>query len=104
MPPYPWMLKKAAPLHKLPARLAALRAAGVPYSQTEIDDAESDALAQGRMIAEEIETQGGGAIVPDRQIIALVAYLQRLGTDIKLVDQASATTFEAPTQPTTELP
>jgi cytochrome c oxidase cbb3-type subunit I/II len=41
------------------------------------------ARRQAAAIAAEIEAQGGPAGLGDREIVAMVAYLQRLGTDVK---------------------
>ena len=54
----------------------------VPYSASEIFYAEKSAKEQAALIAEEIEAQGGPKGLSDKQIIALVAYLQRVGVDI----------------------
>ena len=55
---------------------------GVPYSEDEIADAEANARRQGEIIAAEIVSQGGPAATHEKQAIALIAYLQRLGTDL----------------------
>ncbi len=67
----------------LKSKLKALAAIGVPYSDIDIGNAEDHANQQARLIAEEIITQGGPKNLEDKEIIALIAYLQRLGTDIK---------------------
>lgn len=82
MPPYPWMLEKEADLDVLPRKLRALRSLGTPYSDEEIAQATEHAEEQAAQIAREIEQQGGPADLESKQIVALVAYLQRLGTDI----------------------
>jgi hypothetical protein len=41
------------------------------------------ARAQAEEIAAEIEKQGGPAGLADKQITAMVAYMQRLGMDLK---------------------
>ena len=83
MPAYPWMLTRDVDFNDLPPRLLALRRVGVPYSDTEIEQAASLAQAQAEEIAEEIEQQGGPAQLTNKEIVALVAYLQRLGTDLQ---------------------
>ena len=55
---------------------------GVPYGDAVLH-AESMARTQSRQIAAEIAQQGGPKDLDGKKIIALVAYLQRLGTDIK---------------------
>ena len=76
---------------QLPARIRALRKVGVPYPEGLETVAEEQAKAQAagiveRLKADQIETES------DREIIALIAYLQRLGTDIK----AGSTNAPAP--------
>jgi cytochrome c oxidase cbb3-type subunit I/II len=53
----------------------------VPYGDA-VNHAESLAHEQAAVIAKEVVSQGGPAGLETKQIIALVAYLQRLGTDI----------------------
>jgi cytochrome c oxidase cbb3-type subunit I/II len=84
MPRYPWLLTQKLDTNSLPARLAALRKTGVPYpAGFENGEAQKDFWAQtGRVIGNLKQ----GAITnapPDSEIIALIAYLQRLGTDAK---------------------
>ncbi|HXI50614.1 MAG TPA: cytochrome-c oxidase, cbb3-type subunit II, partial [Candidatus Saccharimonadales bacterium] len=84
MPRYPWLLTQKLDTNALPARLAALRKTGVPYpAGFENGEAQKDFWAQtGRVIGNLKQ----GAITnapPDSEIIALIAYLQRLGTDAK---------------------
>jgi len=56
---------------------------GVPYSKSEVFHARTEAEAQAKKIAEEVAVQGGPKNLHDRKIVALVAYLQRLGVDIQ---------------------
>ncbi len=89
MPSYPWLLTQKLETNSLPARLRALRRVGVPYEdgyeQLALQDLERQAL-------EIVEGLKAGMIetTPDREIIALIAYLQRLGTDIKAPVPAGA--------------
>jgi cytochrome c oxidase cbb3-type subunit I/II len=46
------------------------------------------ARAQAQQIAAVITEQGGPAGLEDKQIIAMVAYMQRLGRDIKVTTTA----------------
>ena len=75
-------------------RITALRKVGVPYAQ----GFEQTAIAAARQQAEGIVAslkQGSIEAQPDREVIALIAYLQRLGTDIKAAP-ASAPVEPAP--------
>ena len=82
MPPYAWLLEKEARLDRLPAKLRALQRVGVPYTEDEINRAAEIARAQAAEIAANVEEQGGPANLQDKEIISLVAYLQRLGKDL----------------------
>jgi cbb3-type cytochrome oxidase cytochrome c subunit len=55
---------------------------GVPYG-AELNNAAALAETQAQHIAAELAQQGGPAGLDDREVIALIAYMQRLGTDIK---------------------
>ena len=63
-------------------RVDAMAMLGVPYGDAVLH-AESMARAQARQISSEIVAQGGPDRLEAKKIIALIAYLQRLGTDIK---------------------
>jgi cytochrome c oxidase cbb3-type subunit I/II len=82
MPRYPWLLTQKLETNSLPARIAALRKVGVPYCE----GYEQAALAEMQKQADTLVTSLKTASIKteaDREIIALIAYLQRLGTDIK---------------------
>jgi cytochrome c oxidase cbb3-type subunit I/II len=81
MPAYGWMLEAPLDYSSLQSRIDALLLLGVPYGSL-IDRAEPVAREQALQIASEIVVQGGPAGLEDKQIVALVAYLQRLGTDL----------------------
>lgn len=83
MPSYPWLLTRKLDTNSLPSRLAALRKTGVPYPVGfENGDAQKDLDAQAARIVLNLKV-GSVESAPDKEIIALIAYLQRLGTDIK---------------------
>jgi len=63
---------------------------GVPYGREELDKAADLARAQAQGIARAIVQQGGPAGLENTKVVALIAYLQRLGTDIKRTPAASA--------------
>jgi cytochrome c oxidase cbb3-type subunit I/II len=82
MPAYPWMLTTAIDFNSIEPVMRAHRTLGVPYSDEEIESGEAAAREQAQAIADEIVIQGGPEGLADKQIVALIAYLQRLGTDI----------------------
>lgn len=83
MPTYAHLLREPIDYAALPAHLAAQVTLGVPYAPSEIEQAEQSARQQANLIAADIEAQGGPKALADRKITALIAYLQRLGTDIR---------------------
>ncbi|MEI6197181.1 MAG: cytochrome-c oxidase, cbb3-type subunit I [Verrucomicrobiota bacterium] len=83
MPRYSWLLTQKMETDSLPARLNALRKIGVPYpAGFENGPAQKDLSAQAGKVVANLK-QGSVKADADKEIIALIAYLQRLGTDIK---------------------
>ena len=83
MPRYSWLLSQDLDTNAMPAHLAALRRVGVPYPDGfENGPAQKDLQAQAGKVAAELKKD---QITCDanKEIVALIAYLQRLGTDIK---------------------
>ncbi|UTA67141.1 cytochrome-c oxidase, cbb3-type subunit I [Emticicia sp. 21SJ11W-3] len=82
MPPYPWLLENDYDKEMIPSKIKAMRTLGVPYPEgyenIAVADAEKQAAEIAKRLADaKIKTSG------DKEIVALIAYLQRLGTDIK---------------------
>lgn len=98
MPPYPWLLERQVELADLPRKLSVMQTLGVPYSDDEIASAEELARAQAAEIAADVAEQGGPQGLADKEITALVAYLQRLGTDLNKTPTPTA--GASPTQTT----
>jgi cytochrome c oxidase cbb3-type subunit I/II len=83
MPRYPHLLTDAYDVSGIGAKMRALRAVGTPYTDGEIEGAPAAIEAQAKAIAAEVESQQGPKGLADKEITALTAYLQRLGTDIR---------------------
>ena len=94
MPSYHWLLKDTLDLGDTQTKIEAMMMLDVPYELSVATNAVSLARAQAATIASEIETQGGPPGLHDKEIVALIAYLQRLGTDI--YDTTDADTGGAP--------
>jgi cytochrome c oxidase cbb3-type subunit I/II len=63
---------------------------GIDYPDEILRDPAAAAQAQAREIAAQLEGEQGPAGMQDRKVIALIAYLKRLGTDLnKPVDVAA---------------
>ena len=90
MPRYSWLLTQKMETDALPSRLSALRKVGVPYpAGFENGPAQKDLQAQADKVVANLK-QGSITAEPDKEIVALIAYLQRLGTDIKSAPAAAA--------------
>lgn len=96
MPTYPWLLKQRYDLADIQASLTALSKVGVPYTDAEIAGAPAAVQAQAQGIVASL-AQAGITAEPDLQIIAVIAYLQRLGKDGKAVLSGSASAAPAST-------
>jgi cytochrome c oxidase cbb3-type subunit I/II len=89
MPAYPWLLTRKLDTNVLPARIKALRRVGVPYPDGfENGPAQQDLEMQSRLMVAGLSI-GMVEAEPDREIIALIAYLQRLGSDIKVATMSA---------------
>jgi cytochrome c oxidase cbb3-type subunit I/II len=97
MPRYPWLLTQTLDTSSLPSRLKALRKVGVPYpAGYENGQAQKDFNQQALKVVENLKVGLINANT-NREIVALIAYLQRLGTDIKVPTPAAPpTTAMAP--------
>lgn len=82
MPPYPWLAEQNIDLSKTPKMINAMRTLGVPYAEGYENQANDDLKAQADKIVANLKKDGLTA-VPESEMVALIAYLQRLGTDIK---------------------
>lgn len=81
MPQYVWLIDNKLDTSSTPAKIRAMRTLGVPYPEGYDKIANRDLIRQADSIAanlkrDKIETPS------DMEIIALIAYLQRLGRDI----------------------
>jgi cytochrome c oxidase cbb3-type subunit I/II len=86
MPSYKHLLVEKLNFREIPARVQAAKFLGAPYDR-ELTDAESMARTQAEQIAADIIAQGGvvkyeGTMIKDSTVIALIAYLQRIGKDL----------------------
>jgi cytochrome c oxidase cbb3-type subunit I/II len=86
MPPFPWLEKVDIDIASTPVKISAMRSLGVPYPPGYENQATNDLWKQANEIALDLQ-KSGIPIESNKQIIALIAYLQRLGTDIKAKEQ-----------------
>ncbi len=82
MPAYRFMLDAKLDLRLLPDKIKVMRQLGVPYSDSTLKECRSIAQAQAHAIGADLAKDGVTGM-EDKEVVALIAYLQRLGTDIK---------------------
>ncbi len=88
MPRYPWLfsgdghdatLNTSLTVKKMKAMVAL----GVPYTDAEVAGALDNLNRQAAEIAQRLNEDPTIQVEPNEEIIALIAYLQRMGTDVK---------------------
>jgi cytochrome c oxidase cbb3-type subunit I/II len=99
MPRYQWIIQNELDKSKTEKKMEVMVTLGVPYSEEDIANAQQSMLDQGMQIeanlnqdpdlatsfAEDKAANGNDYVeIHNREIVALIAYLQRLGTDIKV--------------------
>lgn len=82
MPPYPWLITQTLDISTTPSKIRAMQTLGVPYREGFADIANENLAEQAEGIADDLK-QNNIKVNSDKEIIALIAYLQRMGTDIK---------------------
>lgn len=88
MPKYPWLYTQKVDVKGIAPKINTLRILGVPYKHGyEKNGMEKDYMTQANQIVKnlkeyDIEEE------PDKEIVALIAYLQKLGSDIKKLEMA----------------
>jgi len=82
MPAYPWLYEQEIDKSSTAARINALRTVGVPYPEGYEDIANDDLDKQAQRIVDGLQLEGYET-TKEAEIVALIAYLQRLGIDIK---------------------
>lgn len=104
MPAYQWLVRDELDKSDTERKMKAMVSLGVPYTDEDIANAQASMDAQGAKIQENLYAdpdfkanyeadkkyaqENGQTFIEmkDREIVALIAYLQRLGTDIKVKD------------------
>jgi cytochrome c oxidase cbb3-type subunit I/II len=83
MPKYPWFAKQSLDISDLKRKIEVMQTLGVPYPDGYAEKAEADLITQAEKIAAELKA-AGIEIAADREMIAVIAYLHRLGKDISV--------------------
>jgi cytochrome c oxidase cbb3-type subunit I/II len=81
MPRYPWLLRNDLNIRTTPRKIEVMQYLGVPYPEGYAQTANDELKAQAEIISANLKASGI-EVAPEKEIIAVIAYLQRLGTDI----------------------
>lgn len=99
MPAYPWLFTKQTKMEDIPAKIRGMQKLGVPYPEGYDQLAVEHAKLQAKGIADNLlkddlvvydMAERNVETLEDKEIVALIAYLQRLGTDIKVKAEPAA--------------
>jgi cytochrome c oxidase cbb3-type subunit I/II len=82
MPPYEWLVEQKLDTTTTRSKISAMRSLGVPYPAGYENKANAVLDQQAKLITADLN-QNNIKVKSDKEIIAIIAYLQRLGTDIK---------------------
>jgi len=90
MPPYPWLFKNDLDTTTTRDKILVLRGLGTPYEPGYEDIANDDLRLQAKQVADRLRKDGiEQEGLENKEIVAIISYLQRLGTDIKPAPQAN---------------
>jgi cytochrome c oxidase cbb3-type subunit I/II len=91
MPSYPWLFKDEINTKYTAAKIKTLQTLNTPYPDGYADRAVEDLEKQAQQIADRLFKDGiDQENMEKKEIIALIAYMQRLGTDIKVKEEPAA--------------
>ena len=91
MPAFDHLLSSKLNFNAIEPHVRAAASLGAAYDEQEITGSADLARKQSLIIAADIVAQGGPANKQDMQAIALIAYLQRVGTDLFRTEEPTAT-------------
>jgi cytochrome c oxidase cbb3-type subunit I/II len=85
MPAYPWLFDAAVEKAVVADKLAVLKKLGTPYTDEQVKNAVADYDAQAARVVQNLVTQGkaDAQAHADSEIVALIAYLMRLGRNLE---------------------
>jgi cytochrome c oxidase cbb3-type subunit I/II len=81
MPSYAFLIDHELDTATTASKIKAMQTLGVPYASGYAEIANKELMDQAKLIAANLK-QDGIEVGPNKEIISVIAYLQRLGTDI----------------------
>jgi cytochrome c oxidase cbb3-type subunit I/II len=85
MPAYAWLATDQVNLDEVEVKLRAMKHLGVPYAEEDIKQSRDSYLRQANEVRDRL-TKDGIEVSAEAEIISLIAYMQRLGQDLKSAD------------------
>jgi cytochrome c oxidase cbb3-type subunit I/II len=83
MPAYPWLLTDDLDTSTTVSKIKVLRQLGTPYQEGYEQIANDDLMAQAKQVAGNLRSEGvEQENLENKEIVALIAYMQKLGVDI----------------------
>jgi cytochrome c oxidase cbb3-type subunit I/II len=82
MPRYQWLAEQDLDISTTESKLKAMKTLGVPYTAEEITNGNTQLMEQANTISANLKKEGI-QLDSNKELVAMIAYLQRLGTDIK---------------------
>ncbi|HEY0943694.1 MAG TPA: cytochrome-c oxidase, cbb3-type subunit II, partial [Opitutaceae bacterium] len=89
MPNYPWLLQNNTDVAALPAKIRVQQMLGVPFPVQSAQEIFDQVKEQSSSIAKDLRA-AGAYVAPEKEIIALTAYLQSLGRSQPVQPQVAA--------------
>ena len=94
MPSYQWLFQNDLDISTTAAKIRAMQTLGVPYELGYDAIANEDLDKQAEIIVKNLTEQDPQSEIDfstlkDKEIIAMIAYLQRLGTDIQVSNSSN---------------
>jgi cytochrome c oxidase cbb3-type subunit I/II len=81
MPSYTWLFNQKIDYGSLTKKMQVMQSLGVPYTNEEISSGVARAEAQATEISNNLIESGVPKEIYNKEIISLIAYLQRIGVD-----------------------
>ena len=88
MPTYGWLLQNNTDVGALPAKIKVQRMLGVPYGPLTAQQIFDNVNEQSKAIALDLRASGA-YVAPEKEIVALIAYLQSLGKSVPVAPKAA---------------
>ena len=84
MPAYPWLIEDDGDYSNIEEKIQAMSTLGVPYEDGYENYALEDLYIQADSISSFLRNEKGIQVDKDKEIVALIAYLHKLGRDINV--------------------